>query len=78
MAQIGTFTRAEDAIDTQQLLFRLFPTSIVASWHVMIAKILGSGLVGLATVEHASIRGGNHSSSRSKSQCARQVAILGG
>jgi hypothetical protein len=42
----------------------------------MIAKTLGSGLVGHATVEHASIRGRNRSSSRSRSQSARQVAIL--
>jgi hypothetical protein len=67
-----------DAIDAQQLLCRLFPRPIVASWHVMIAKILESGLVGRATVEHASIRGRNRSSSKSKSLSARQVAILSG
>jgi hypothetical protein len=67
-----------DAIDARKLLCRLFPRPIVASWHVMIAKILGSDLVGHATVEHASIRGRNRSSSRSRSQSARQVAILSG
>jgi len=67
-----------DAIDARQLLYGLFLVSFVASWHVMIAKILGSGLVGHATVEHASIRGRNSSSSRSRSQSARQVAILSG
>ena len=67
-----------DAIDARKLLYGFFPVSFVASWHVMIAKILGSGLVGHATVEHASIRGRNRSSSRSRSQSARQAAILGG
>jgi len=67
-----------DAIDAQQLLCRLFPRLIVASWHVMIAKISGSGLVGHAMVERASIRGRNRSSSRSRSRSARRAAILGG
>jgi hypothetical protein len=67
-----------DAIDDQQLLFPLFPESIVASWHAMIAKIFGSDLVGRAMVEHASIRGRNHSSSRSRSPSAKRAAILGG
>ena len=67
-----------DAIDARKLLYGLFPVSFVASWHVMIAKILGSGLVGHATVEHASIRGRNRSSSRSRSQSARRGAILNG
>jgi hypothetical protein len=67
-----------DAIDARKLLRRLFSRPIVASWHVMIAKILGSSLVGHATMEHASIRGRNRSSSRYRSQSARQVAILSG
>lgn len=67
-----------DTIDARQLLCRLFPRPIVASWHVMIAKISGSGLVGHATVEHASVRGRNRSSSRYRSRSARQVAILSG
>jgi hypothetical protein len=54
----------------------LFPRPIVALWHVMIAKISGSGLADPATVEHASIRGRNRSSSRPRSQSAKQVAIL--
>ena len=67
-----------DAIDAQKVLCRYFPRPIVASWHAMTAKILGSGLVGHATVEHASVRGRNRSSSRSRSQSARQVAIQSG
>jgi hypothetical protein len=67
-----------DAIDARKLLCRLFPRPIVASRHVMTAKSLGSGLVGHATVEQASIHGRNRSSSRSRSQSARQVAILSG
>ena len=67
-----------DAIDARKLLCRLFSRPIVASWHVMRAKILGSDLVGHATVEHATIRGRNRFSSRSRSQSARQVAIQSG
>ena len=65
-------------IDARKLLCRLLPRPIVASWHVMRARISGSDLVGHATVGHASIRGRNRFSSRSRSQSARQVAILSG
>src|SRR5438105_15782934 len=67
-----------DAIDARKLLCRLFPRPIVASWHVMTAKIFGSDLVGLAAVARGSIRGRNRFSSRSRSQSARRAAILGG
>ena len=67
-----------DAIGARQLLCRLFPMSIVASWHAMTVRISGSDLAGPATVEHASIRGRSRSSSRSRSRSARRVAIPGG
>jgi hypothetical protein len=67
-----------DAIDARQLLCRLFPMSIVTSWHVMRAKIFGSDLAGPATMEHVSIRGPSHSSSRSRSQSTKRVVILAG
>ena len=67
-----------DAINVGQCLCRLVPMSIVASWHVMKARISGSDLAGPVTVEHASIRGRSRSSSRSRSRSARRAAILGG
>ena len=50
-----------DAIDAWRLLCRLFPMSIVASWHAMTVRISGSDQVDRVAVEHGLMGGRSRS-----------------